>query len=57
MPWYRIRYGLYRIEGATAEDAKKKAVLLLRHQAHSLLSVEKDEGKRISFWKTLIWGR
>jgi hypothetical protein len=57
MPWYRIRYGLYRIEGATAEEAKRNAVVLLRSQAPSLISVEKDTGKKISFWRTLLLGR
>ena len=57
MPWYRIRYGLYRIEAANPQEAKTNAVTLLRYQARVLLSVEEDTKKKTKWWKYFLLGR
>ena len=53
---YRIRYSVYRVEASNLDEAKKKAISILRNNLEELVTIEKDDRKP-PFWRLLLLGR
>ena len=56
MTAYRVRCSLFKIEGTSLEDARKKALELLKTMPERFVTVEPLVNRQ-PIWKRLITGR
>ena len=52
-----IRNSLWKIEAESCEDAKRKAIEIIRKHAYDLISAEEANLKKRSLWKLLLFGK
>lgn len=52
---YRIRYGIYRVEASSAEEARRKVLTMFRNHLSELVHVETAEPRK-SVLQMLFFG-